>query len=324
MNKKVSTLICALVSAGAATGVATAAGGGTPAPTAAEQAAAAARAHEALPGSQASLSSAQHAGLRLGLTVAADAAKALPGSDSAAFSAPAPRANGDTLPLAELGWKAHMVGGVVAARDPQVVEWAVDWPGQSDSDAGLLTWRMRVETGTPLRQFPRLGSVAVAAARAQLASNLDVLERVLGDAFERARIVVVPVDASASLFGLEADVRVSDMDAVKAHSGDVVNGLATGLVGDDTAVVEGLAINLIADDGARAGWFRTERTGVGLGLPDPALGAQPTAVDAEFPNLTGGPRTTNSVQGGPVGQATGARPESSGSFGSAGSTGSGR
>ena len=299
MATKIRILACATAIAAAFGGVAVTAGASDP--TSAEQAAAAARAQEALPGAGASLSPAAHAGYRLTLSVSADAANALPGSDSPAFSAPPPAAGGGLLPLAELGWKAHMIGGVVAADDPQVVEFAVEWPGISSSDASLMTYRMRTEPGTPLRAFPRLGGVSAATASAQLTSSLDVLERVLGSAFERSRIVVVPIEGSANLFGVEADIRVTDLDAVRPYRGDVENGLATGLVGDETAVVEGLAVNLIDDQGRRAGWFRTERTGVGLGIVDPVLAGGSGAVHAVYPNLTGGPPTSGSVSGGPIG-----------------------
>jgi hypothetical protein len=70
-------------------------------------------------------------------------------------------------------------------------------------------------------------------------------------------------------------------------------------VGDDTAVVEGLAVNVVDDQGERAGWWRSQRTATGFGIPGPDLaGATVGPTDVDFPNLTGGPATTQSVSGG--------------------------
>jgi len=73
---------------------------------------------------------------------------------------------------------------------------------------------------------------------------------------------------------------------------------AIGLVGDPTAVVEGLAINVIDDQGQRAGWWRAERAGIGMGIPGPVLVQGGIGgVDRLFPNLTGGPSPVRSIAG---------------------------
>jgi len=73
---------------------------------------------------------------------------------------------------------------------------------------------------------------------------------------------------------------------------------AIGLVGDPTAVVEGLAINVIDDQGQRAGWWRAERAGIGMGIPGPVLAQGGIGgVDRLFPNLTGGPSPVRSIAG---------------------------
>jgi hypothetical protein len=118
---------------------------------------------------------------------------------------------------------------------------------------------------------------------------------------ELARVVTVPVDPSRGLFALEARLKVSRLEALAPHLGDVVDGLATGLVGDDTAVVEGLAIVVVDEQGQRAGWWRTERTETGIGIPGPTqVRGSVAPVDADFPNLTGGPATSRSVSAGPA------------------------
>jgi hypothetical protein len=301
MNPRIWTLgALAAVSAGIATAAVADAGSSSPTPpNADDQAYVNARSQDALPGSRGDLAKASHSGYRLTISAPAEDARTQPGNDDRSFSAPPPQTNADVIPLAELGWKAHLVSGVAAARDARITEFSVDWPGISQDQANLLTHRLRTEPGSPLYEFPRLGTVSVGAARKQLASNLDALgAAVPAGVIKRTRVVTVPVDPAQGLFGLEALIRVTDIAALRPYLGDVVDGLATGLVGDDSAVVEGLAINVIDNQGRRAGWWRTQRTGTGFGIPDPSLtGAPMPPVDVDFPNLTGGPPTLHSVSG---------------------------
>jgi hypothetical protein len=304
MTRRMWTAV-ALAASGAVVATAAVADAGSndpPPPSADQQAAVQARAHETLPRSRASLAVADRGGYALTLSVPAEDAAAQPASDDPAFDAPPPRADADVLPLAELGWKAHLVGGVAAADNARILSFSVTWPGQSAAQAGALSHMVRTEPGADLAgRFPRLGTVALPTARKQLASNLDVLDSALPPGTVKvARVVTVPVDASRGLFALEARIKVTRLDALTPHLGDVVDGLATGLVGDDTAVVEGLAIDVVDEQGARAGWWRTERTQSGFGVPGPTQPqGQVAPVDTDFPNLTGGPATIQSVSGGP-------------------------
>jgi hypothetical protein len=262
-------------------------------PSAAQQADVAARAHEALPQSRASLTGTSEGGNHIQISVPADEAKRMPASDDRDFAAPSPPSHAQQLPLANLGWKALMVSGVAAADDDSIVEFAVDWPGITDEQRQTMKSRLRSDPGTPLpNKRPELGTVKVGEARAQLASNIEVMRSVYpADTIRRTRIVVVPIDHARSLFGLTADIRVSRLDDLKPKLGAVVGGLMTGLVGDDNAVIEGLAINVVDDEGQRAGWFHATRMGVGISIVPPDFGQEVPPVNVEFPNHTGGPRT---------------------------------
>ena len=286
--------------------VADAGSSGAPPPSGDEQAAVQARAHEVMPRSQGSLAVYDRGGYALTISVPAEDAVSQPASDDPAFDAPPPRADAEALPLAELAWKAHLVGGVTAADDPRILQFSTTWVGQTQAQAQTLTHVVRTEPGAELPgRFPRIGTASVATARQQLTSNLDVLRAALpAGTVERSRVVTVPVDASRGLFALEVRLKVSSLDALTPHLGDVIDGLATGLVGDETAVVEGLAIDVVDEQGARAGWWRTERTQTGIGIPGPTQPDGSVApVDADFPNLTGGPATSRSVAAGPAPRA---------------------
>lgn len=262
-------------------------------PTGAEQTNATARSRESLAGSAASLEAAEHGGYRITISVPGGS-KALPATDDASFAAAPPSRNGAVVSLAQLGWKAELVAGVAAEQDPNIVAFAVSAPDISVSESHLLSASLRSAPGTPLPNVhPKLGTVNVGEATAQLASSLTVLRSVLPPGTIRGtRVVSVPVDRAHSLYGMEADIRVTDIALLNPHLGDVVDGLATGLVGDGTAVTEGLALNVIDDQGRRAGWWRNPRTGAGFAIQDPSEANASMRVDARFPNLTGGPRTS--------------------------------
>ena len=254
----------------------------------------AAKAREALPHSRASLVGASNGGNRSQISVPESDATGMPASDDPAFAAPSQSRDADQLPLANLGWKALMVSGVTAADDDTIVEFAVDWPGITSEQRQAMRSGLRSDPGAPLpNKRPKLGTVSVGEARAQLACNIEVMRSVYAaETIRRARIVVVPVDPARQLFGLEADIRVSRLEDLKPKLGAVVGGLMTGLVGDDNAVIEGLAINVVDDEGQRAGWFHASRTGVGIGIVPPDFGREMPPVDVEFPNLTDGPATS--------------------------------
>jgi hypothetical protein len=162
---------------------------------------------------------------------------------------------------AELGWRALLVAGSAVADEDRIVEIAVSGPDPADRQLSRFH-----PPGRRMLPHPRLGTVTVDEACAQLARNR---------------------------FALEAHVRVSRIEAI----GAAIDGLATGLVGGDSAVIEGLATCIVDDEGRRVHRFHATRLGTGIGSDDPAFGREAAwPVEAQFPNLTGGPRTSYSAR----------------------------
>jgi hypothetical protein len=226
-------------------------------------------------------------------------AGSLPGSDDPQFALPT-TANRQILPIAQAGWKADLIAGVAASHHNDIVGFSFQWPsapGQPPRELGL---QLRSHPGASLPvSTPAVGKVSQTQLKRQLTSNINVLTHALTPGTVVAsRVVSVPVDAANRLFGLEADIRVTSLTAVSSHLGDVVNGLATGLVGNNKATIAGLAINLVDDQGHRAGWWSSAVTGTGFSVVDPVLGrAHIGPVDSVFPNLIGGPPTLQSANG---------------------------
>lgn len=281
-----------------------AASGGSPdQPTSAERAAATAPIQEAIPGSEVAVSPTR-GGFELAISTPQEALS-LPAADDQRMSAPAPAANERAIPAAQLAWKAQLSAAVAATRDPKIVGFTVE-PKRSTLDreqSSYLRARLRRSPGDQTNAgYGRLGTVSVDRATSQLASNLRVLARVMpSGAVTQTSIHPVHVDRASNLFGLEVDIKVVDLQTVRPYLGDVMNGLATGLIGNRDAVVEGLAINLIDAKGQRAGWWSTTRAGIGTGIPSPTLAGAPIGeVHADFPNLTGGPPPIRSVPSQPT------------------------
>ncbi len=305
MTRRLGLLILAVV-LGVASVIAVASGaGGSPArPTSAEQADVNARIGEALPGSTVRFIS-RGSAFTLSITTPASA-QTLPGANDPGFAAlPSPPANGDLFAAASLGWRAQLAGGVIAARNPKILRYTLtpSGPVPTLEQGPYLRANLRRAIDSPLNApYQRIGSVTEAQARAQLESNLQVLVSALPPATIRStRILTVPVDAAQHVFGLEVDVKVSNITLLTPHLGDVIDGLATGLIGSPAAVVEGLAINVADSTGRRAGWWRAAHAGIGMGIPDAAFAnVSIPPLDKPFPNLTGGPGTIQSAASSPA------------------------
>ncbi len=99
-------------------------------------------------------------------------------------------------------------------------------------------------------KFPDLGRVSATNAIRQATSNVAVLRSVLPrGVITASRILTVPIDKARNIFGLEIDLRVHALNELGAHVGDIEDGLATGLRGNEHVIVAGLAINLMDDQG---------------------------------------------------------------------------
>jgi hypothetical protein len=265
---------------------------GTP-PGADEQAYVTARCAEAIPDCSGSV-----AGATLTLSVSQADLNALPGSDDPAFAVPARPS--DPLGSWELEWKFDLIAGVAAAGYRDITGWQATWPGITYRDPPYERHGLYIAP----TNYPRLGTVDAQGATQQLASSLSVVHSVYPPGtITASRIVVVPVNAAANLFGLEAQIRTPDMADLKPHIGDIVQGLETGLTGDQSATIEGLSIQLMDDAGHRSGWWSAVRAGSGAGLEDPSVSQCGYTPDTTFPNLTGGPRTVDSGCGGGGGRA---------------------
>jgi hypothetical protein len=264
-------------------------------PSRGEQAAIAARVREVLPDAEALVVGAPGGGYELRLSARREVEIEMPGGGDPLFAVGSDRATADAVALANLRWKVLLVVGVVAMDNDQIVSFAGSWPG-----AGNPTWRSSVRAwpGVPLPKIGPRGSGTVSReyARAQLESNLGVFRSACRATVRGTRVEVVLVDAARHLFGLEADVRVSDLNALHP---DLVDGLSTGLSGDEAAIIEGLAVNVVDDGGHWIGRFHAARLGVGIGIGVIDL-ADPEAVDVVFPNLTGDPPTSRSARGGTI------------------------
>lgn len=273
--------------------------GGASGPSPADQAAAAAPVREVLPGADASLKTTPSGGVRLSIT-APPGALTLPGTDDPSLTAPAPTSDANIIPAAQLAWRAQLAAGLVASRNSAALGFDVDLPDAKPDpeQRSYLHMSLRRRPGSPTNTgFDRLGTVPLAQARGQLSSNLEILTAALpANTVKSSRVVVIPVDAAHGLFALETDLKVAALETLKPRLGDVVSGLATGLIGDERAVVEGLAINVVDERGQRAAWWRTTRAGIGMGVPSPVFASVPVlSVDRAFPNLTGGSPTIDSV-----------------------------
>lgn len=101
--------------------------------------------------------------------------------------------------------------------------------------------------GGPERSpFSVIGSVPLSTLTPQLNSNLQTLTDALGaGAVLASHITTLPVDPANGAYAFEVDLKVSDLSVLTGHLADVLNGLDTGLVGDQTALAEGLAINVV-------------------------------------------------------------------------------
>jgi hypothetical protein len=205
--------------------------------------------------------------------------------------------------VAELGWRGEMAAAYAATRMPAVTYFRVATPGRTVSafDLDWLNGELRGRVGGPVNggRDRRLDKLPASQTLAQLQSSLAVVKQAYGPKVAMTTTAtVVPLNTRASVYGLEASIRVHRLTELRPHLIDILAGLQTGLTGTDKALIEGLAIDLIDDRGQQAGIWINTRGGSGGNLSAPSLDtAIGGTVDTTFPNLTGGPPTLGSANG---------------------------
>lgn len=228
--------------------------------------------------------------------VAPASALVVPGSDTPDVTAPnTPTAT--TASYAELGWKAALAAGAAGQQFPDIVSYQLSVAGETPTgqQTNYLSGPIRAMPGGPERSpFSAIGSVPLTTLTQQLNSNLGTLTGVLGaGAVLASHTTTLPVNQANSAYAFEVDLKVSDLSVLSGHLADVLNGLDTGLVGDQTAPAEGLAINVVDTQGRRVSWWSAVRAGDGSAVADPPVSLSNGAAEtATFTNLTGGPAFT--------------------------------
>lgn len=259
-----------------------------------EAAAVATEVNSVLPGSTATLVPDQFVptGLDLEITTPASSV-AVPGSQFSDLAATT-TSTATTVSYGELGWKAALAAGDVGIADPNIIGYAVVVAGASPTSEqqNFLSSPIRAMPGGPERSsFSAIGTISLSDLTAQMNSNVRTLEGALGaGTVTAAHVVPVPVDSATGAYALEVDLAVTNLSALTAHTSDIMNGLETGLVGDDGAPAEGVAINIVDAHGNRASWWSAVRSGNGSAVVDPPLSLNQSEDETTtFPNLTGGP-----------------------------------
>lgn len=236
----------------------------------------------------------------------------LPGTGSKKLSAPAPpQSEGADVIAGELGWKAAVAAGLAGVRDRDIVYYQLTETGHrfTPREQNFLNGQLRAYAGArEYEPFRHIGAVPVRTLTKQLHSNVRVLKRAL----PRGTVIaaqqrIIPVDAGADDYAFEVDLKVARLASLQDYEGDLVCGLATGLVGAPSATAEGLAINVVDSRGRRASWWSAERAETGMGVSDPALPSSGGSETVKFPDITGGPHATgfgSGSGGGSAGSAT--------------------
>ncbi len=199
-----------------------------------------------------------------------------------------------------LGWRARIAASLVAAQSPSVSTWVVDDPDGSPPDANSDAFHGGTAAGASLGN-PKLDSVSVSAATAQLQSNVQAFRSILptgayiGDSIRAYQV------GNSNEFALEVDITLASSKSLDGHFGDAIGGLQTGLTGDSTAsLIEGLAIQVESQDSTPiVGSWQTARSPQGtLQFANPDDQTQSLAPTTQYVNLTGGPSTKTTVLGG--------------------------
>lgn len=222
------------------------------------------------------------------------------------FTGPSGDDVNDVFPAAETGWKAAMVAATIAERDRSVLAYRVAPPVSVSAGAeNYLHGVMRTRSDTPIgADYLATSPVAAGEAERQAVSNVDELVSVIGSqAITDRQVRVLPVGPGGDV-ALDIRLRVTDLSVLQRHLGDVVVGLASGLLGEGPQAISGLAISVVDDSGHRAGWWRAPSAGAAFGLWSPKLSPPPVLEPTrKFPNLIGGPSPQRAISGHALGES---------------------
>jgi hypothetical protein len=213
--------------------------------------------------------------------------------------------SGDEFAYGELAWRAELVTASLATEAPEISGYSLQAPeGMSievpPSVLGLL--QASLPPAGAGSELSKLGSVSAEEARAQLESNLAVLEEALPPgALGEPRVEVVPVGGPNDGIALSVELEVGSRDALSKYFGDVFVGLQTGLVGGPDAVIDGLAIKVLEKGEPLVASWMAARAMAGTTMAAPGIRVpELQVVDLDFPDHTGGPVSTASATGKPA------------------------
>lgn len=262
------------------------------------------------PGSQPGLR--LEGGLHLGLSGASLQAT-LPGLLPAA---PEKASVEQQFDYANIGWVLSMVSATVAQTEPELTSYRATIAGSVPDAAGDgLQGVVRLSPGDDLTAgMTQLASISQQAAIGQLQANLTTLRNGLASPqlagqLGQAVVTVVPINKSGTQFALAFDLTVQNLPALESQFGNILDGLATGLTGGQTATIEGLTINVHDANGARISSWQAPRAQTGELLATSGIDLPSTmVVTLPFTSVTGGPAPASSAFGAAGGSSALSKP----------------
>jgi hypothetical protein len=212
------------------------------------------------------------------------------------------RHEADAFAYGDVAWRADMLAASLATEVPGLGGYELAAPASMDvavPTAALGLLQGSLPSPQAASKLSALGSISEKEALAQMASNLDALRSALPSlAVTSAAVDIVPVDPEKGRFALAVSVETGEGAALLKRAGDVMVGLQTGLVGDPQANIEGLSIVVEEGKGPIAASWIATRAMAGTTMVAPGLELPPVqTVDADFPDLTGGPHVSGSASG---------------------------
>ncbi len=204
---------------------------------------------------------------------------------------------------AELSWRGFMASALVAQRFGLAGFRIVNPDGSTPALGTDDDYAGSFGASGPWAVRKKIGSVSIDAAEAQLNSNFKTLQAATGPTFDHFSVQRLVLSEDDNAFAFLVTIHSSlPTDRVRPYLGDLLVGMQTGLVGDESARVDGLALVLENEDGALAASFSAPRAGAGELLFGHELDAPGTlSTKIVFPNLTGGDRAPDiAVSGTPT------------------------
>jgi hypothetical protein len=199
---------------------------------------------------------------------------------------------GDPFAIADAAWRARMLAADLAAEVPALTGYQLR--SQGISPAAVPPAVLGELTGTlpppvAANALRNVGTVPIAAARAQLDSNISVLRKHV-PTITNVTVQSLELPEAGSHVALAVEVESSAIEDLRPFLGDIFLGLQTGLVGDGNAVIDGLAITLWEGSKPVAGSWMATRALTGAVLTSPEFKMPASLVTTlPFVSSTGGP-----------------------------------